>query len=83
MTEINERGNEVIRGFCHADRYKYDLGACTCDNGWTQYDTTQDAHYFGVWVHVEKRQIFTYCEGDEIMVKAPGGTQEFEILEIS
>ena len=71
MTEINDRGNEVFRGFSPGDRYQYDFGPCSRQKGWTQYDTDQDAHYFGVWVHVKDRMVFTYCEGDTILVKCP------------
>ena len=46
------------------NRYGYDenLG-----EGWEQYDTDQDAWYFGVWVHVGDRKVFTYAEGDRIL----------------
>lgn len=71
---INERGNLVITEWCPADRYLYDFKICTRENGWQQYDTEQDAAYFGVWVHVEKKFTFTYCEGDCILVKC--GTDE-------
>ena len=64
---INERGNTIEDDFfCDRDRYYYDhrLG-----QDWHQYDTWQDAHYFGVWVNVKKRQILTYAEGDVSLVK--------------
>ncbi len=63
--ETNARGNVVVRNFDPAgDRYKYDLGNCSAERGWVQYDTKEDAWYFGVWVHPKKRHIFTYAEGD-------------------
>ena len=47
------------------DRYFYDFGECSSKNGWVQYDTYQDAWYFGVWVHPGKREILSFAEGDE------------------
>lgn len=70
-TETNDRGNKVTREFCPASRYTYDFGACSPERGWKQYDTDQDAPYFGVWVHVADRKVFTYCEGDCILVECP------------
>jgi len=61
---INERGNIYLFGFMHRDRYFFDFELCTREKGWRQYDTDQDAPYFGVWVHEEKRLIMTYTEGD-------------------
>lgn len=42
-------------------RYQID-GLCGPD--WKQYDTAQDAWYFGVWVNIAARQVVTYAEGD-------------------
>jgi len=61
---INERGNYCYDSFCDADRYKYDFHLCKHNDGWIQYDTSQDAWYFGVWVNVNRRLIVTYAEGD-------------------
>lgn len=68
--ERNANGNEVKRSFVlHESRYVYDFNICSTDKGWQQFDTNQDASYFGVWVNVEKLQVLTYAEGDEIIVK--------------
>ena len=70
--ETNERGNDVKRGFdCMTDRYTFDFGTCSSEKGWTQYDTKQDASYFGIWVKMETREILTYCEGDMPLVSCP------------
>lgn len=69
MSRINERGNTIQTDFfMDRDRYYYDhrLGS-----EWKQYDTDQDAPYFGVWVNVSKRKILTYAEGDLIMCICP------------
>lgn len=70
--ELNERGNAIIRWSRHgSERYHWDFGPCSPKFGWKQFDTNQDAWYFGVWVHVKKRLIFTYCEGDCSLVVCP------------
>lgn len=68
---INEHGNWVHRWHDDADRYRYDFKLCTTERGWRQYDTVQDAWYFGVWVHPEERLIVTYAEGDVSKVSCP------------
>ena len=62
-TETNERGNKIRRGFVMGDRYAFDFKHCTALKGWRQFDTEQDASYFGVWVHTGKRQVVTFAEG--------------------
>lgn len=70
--EVNKFGNEVIRSFGgDIDRYKFDFGLCTHGKGWIQFDTDQDAWYFGVWIHKEQKKIVTYAEGDVTTVLAP------------
>ena len=69
--ETNERGNTIERSWRSTERYEFDFKLCTKANGWVQFDTSQDAWYFGVWVHPEKREIVTYAEGDITRVKCP------------
>ena len=45
-------------------RYSFDFQHCTCQHGWRQFDTHQDAWYFGIWIHDTRRHIVTYAEGD-------------------
>jgi len=45
-------------------RYHFDTEVCQSSRGWHQYDTEQDAWYFGVWVNPELRAVLTYAEGD-------------------
>ena len=43
-----------------------------CDfksEGWEQFDTDQDAAYFGVWVNKSKFLTLTYAEGDWTLVE--------------
>lgn len=68
----NAQGNEVYAlDNIGGDRYRYDFKMCTSADGWKQFDTEQDAWYFGVWAHLAKRLIFTYCEGDRSIVECP------------
>ncbi len=71
MPEVNERGNTIFRSFHSTERYYFDFKRCTQAKGWKQYDTSQDAWYFGVWVHPEKREIVSYAEGDISVVQCP------------
>ncbi len=72
-TRINEHGNTVVSQFVgpYRERYAYDLKLCPASDGWKQYDTEQDAPYFGVWVHEQRREIVTFAEGDESRVTCP------------
>ena len=55
---------KITREFCPGDRYVYDFGLCSYENGWAQVDTAQDASYFGTWANPTRLMIFSYCEGD-------------------
>ena len=69
--EVNDRGNIIERSFASLDRYHFDFNVCTPSKGWKQFDTKQDASYFGVWVNIEARKVLTYCEGDITRVDCP------------
>lgn len=64
----NENENTVYSGSFHASRYPFDFEHCSSKDGWRQFDTEQDAAYFGVWVHMVERLTFTYAEGDIYLV---------------
>lgn len=68
--ETNKHGCRIDRGSHSADRYYYDRRLTSAD-GWEQYDTDQDAWYFGVWINTKKLETFTYAEGDTRHVIAP------------
>jgi len=77
--EVNDRGNEVYRQEAAdaylgiprcGERYGYDFKYLRPPD-WKQFDTHQDASYFGMWVNIEKRMTFTYCEGDRTLVVCP------------
>ena len=68
-TWVNDRGNTVTTGFVGScDRYVFDTQLCTKEAGFEQFDTDQDAHYFGVWVSRDNRATVTYAEGDLTLV---------------
>jgi hypothetical protein len=77
--EYNKLGSKVTRDFYSRNRYYYD-SRLTSEDGWEQYDTDQDAWYFGVWVNLRERKTFSYVEGDLILVESP--TQEIFIAEL-
>lgn len=61
---MNERGNLLITARVEGDRYVYDFQTCTPEKGWQQWDTAQDASYFGIWVQRELRLTLSFVEGD-------------------
>ncbi len=65
LGEKSEVKNGTIwRLFHPSERYSIDFADDFNSEGWKQYDTDQDAHYFGVWVNPVKFQVLTYAEGD-------------------
>ncbi|MGL5288360.1 MAG: hypothetical protein ACRC9N_02510 [Aeromonas sp.] len=67
--ELTITGCRIDRGSHQTDRYYYDQTLLTQD--WQQYDTEEDAWYFGIWINPKKRETFTYLEGDTHHVIAP------------
>jgi hypothetical protein len=69
----NDSGNTVVRsnadslGVSH-ERYVFDFDDDFRAAGWLQFDTNQDAWYFGVWVNPKTFQTLTYAEGDVTLV---------------
>lgn len=76
----NNRGNQVIRLRAEEDRYIIDFAPDFAAEGWEQFDTSQDAHYFGVWVNYSKRMTLSYAGGDWTLVLCP--TLETYLAEI-
>lgn len=64
VPELNERGNHIERVRRDADCYLFDCQLCKAEEGWEQFDTNQDAWYFGIWVNPQRREIVTYAAGD-------------------
>jgi hypothetical protein len=68
---VNERGNTVIRRNHSTERYRWDFDDDFRKDGWLQFDTDQDAWYFGVWVNPRTFRTFSYAEGDMTLVICP------------
>ncbi len=83
--DTNERGNLVTSAFTDGlNRYFFDDRVHRRGAGWQQWDTSQDAPYFGVWVHRDLRQVLTFAEGDITVVECPddaGFKAELESME--
>ena len=67
-SETNKRNNNIYRGFMPSERYIIDFAPDFIMEGWKQFDTDQDAHYFGCWVNPVKFMTLTYAEGDWSLV---------------
>ena len=52
------------------ERYQFDFGECSADQGFAQVDTGQDASYFGIWANPTSLQIVTFMEGDIVRMTA-------------
>ena len=57
-------GTVLHRMFLPSERYVIDFAPDFQSGGWRQFDTDQDAAYFGVWYSAPQRLVLTYCEGD-------------------
>lgn len=53
------------------DRYEYDCAICPLRDGWKQFDTNEDAWYFGTWYNAALRAIVCFAEGDETVTVCP------------
>lgn len=67
----NDQGNTVVHRHRSADRYVFDFDADFRKAGWLQFDTNQDAWYYGVWANPRLLRTLSYCEGDVYLVVCP------------
>lgn len=65
-------GNTLYDFSSHRNRYMIDLAEDFTSLGWKQFDTSQDAWYFGVWVNPQTYQTLSYAEGDISLVNCAG-----------
>jgi len=71
-SRTSEAGSKISQGFDpEGDRYLFDFRICTPATGWHQYDTSQDASYFGMWYNLELLSTFSFVEGDLILEESP------------
>lgn len=66
--DVTDQGLPIWRLHADTDRYGVDFATDFAAEGWQQFDTDQDASYFGKWVNPVKLLILTYCEGDWSLV---------------
>jgi hypothetical protein len=57
------------------DRYIFDFNICTAGKGWAQFDTQQDAAYYGNWVNPTSLEIMAYIEGDVVRHQCENGAE--------
>jgi hypothetical protein len=69
--EPNSRGNTIYRITHSTGRYCVDFADDFTAEGWEQFDTDQDASYFGVWLNKSKLMFLSYCEGDWCLAACP------------
>ena len=65
----DNEGNEIREIFHSAERYLFDFNIDY--SHWIQFDTENDAWYFGVWVSKERLCVLSYVEGDISFVQCP------------
>jgi len=70
MNWMNLRGNNVDSGNWSDERYAFDFDD-SFRKEWKQFDTSQDAWYYGFWTRKATLQTFSYCEGDVCLVTCP------------
>ena len=65
-TDSTEAGCTVRRAWLgtECERYMVDFASDFKAEGWEQFDTRQDASYYGVWVNRRERVILSFSEGD-------------------
>ena len=70
-TASTKAGCTVRNTWRDSERYEVDFADDFTSEGWQQFDTDQDAHYFGVWLNPRHRVILTYAEGDWSLEECP------------
>ena len=63
------QGCRIYRTFAPAGRYIIDFADDFHSDGWQQFDTDQDAEYFGVWLNPARLMTLTYAEGDWSLIE--------------
>ena len=69
QTPATEDDCTVRRSFMSSERYLIDFADDFKSEGWEQFDTDQDASYFGVWVNRRQFLTLNYAEGDWTLVE--------------
>ena len=68
---------------CDSCRYTVESSLSLSFKGWQQWDTDQDAWYYGVWVNFARRMIVSYAEGDlYIQISLDDGSYRAELASL-
>lgn len=70
VERTSAEGGQIRELFLPGDRYVIDFSGMLRGD-WQQYDTHQDAPYFGQWVNRVTRETLCYAEGDWSLVTYP------------
>lgn len=62
-------GNDLEERFGSGGRYRMDFSDAFRHDGWYQFDTAQDASYYGNWCNPTTLMILSYTEGDIYLVR--------------
>ena len=73
-TYVNKSNNTLElcgRGEDFGAESRYFFDSLLLDVGFRQFDTSQDASYFGVWINKSTGTMVTYAEGDVTVTYCP------------
>ena len=76
--------NRLEEWFCSSERYPMDFNFCGMKSDWYQFDTAQDAPYYGSWCNPRLLMLLSYTEGDIYLIHCETPDQyraEIEALE--
>ena len=77
---LRRTGEELHPEEYAEDRYAFDF-ALMPTRQWAQVDTTEDAHYYGIWTCPGQRRILSYVEGDITDIRCANDTEYLAELE--
>lgn len=66
---VSTAGNRLEEYFkCNGERYAMDFQECHMRGDWYQFDTDQDASYYGHWCNPVLGLVLSYIEGDIYLI---------------
>ena len=68
---VNQQGNTVVHRHRYTERYLFDFDDDFRGAGWLQFDTDQDAWYYGVWVNPKTLRTPDVCRRRRISRDLP------------
>ena len=78
--EENQNGNNIVRAFFSyrfnpSHQVSLNFAEGFNKDGWEQFETGQEAPYFGVWINYKELKTLTYAEGDWSLVTCESDTK--------